>query len=51
MVERAENEIGRTIKVDKTILTSLREKFARVCVEVDQTGYKLKGRMLEIQCE
>lgn len=38
-LERGGNRIGRTIKIDKATTVASREKFAKVCVEVDLTKH------------
>lgn len=55
-LKRAWNKIGCTIKVDKTTLLASRDKFVRVCIEIDlikllKAGYKLRRVLQEIQYE
>lgn len=51
---RAGDCVGRTIKVDVTMLIASRGKFARVSVEVDLTkplkaGYRMRGEYWNLQ--
>lgn len=55
-LRKAGNEIGHTIKVDIITLLASREKFARVCVEVDLqkpliAGYRMRGEFWRLQYE
>lgn len=55
-LERVDNGIRKTLKVDDTTLTASQKKFARVGVEVDRTkppkaGFRLMGRYWKVQYE
>lgn len=55
-LERASIKIGRTMKVDRTMLIASYGRFARVCVGIDLTkllrvGYRLNHEMHELQYE
>lgn len=55
-LQRAGNQIGKSLKVDYTTLLASRGRFARVCVEVDlyhplKSTYELKNRSWRLQYE
>lgn len=55
-LKKAADQIGHTIRVDHTTMTTVRGKFARVCVEVDfsvplKSHYRMRGKDYRIQYE
>lgn len=55
-IKKTDNHIGRMIKIDTATLFVSREKFARVCVEVDlrkplKSGYRLRGEYRRLRYE
>lgn len=55
-LRKAGDRIGGTIKVDSTALATSREKFARVCVEIDLdkpfvASYRMRGWEGKLQYE
>lgn len=55
-LHRVGNKIGRTLKVNVTVLSASRGEYARICVEIDlrkplKVGYRLRDQRWKIQYE
>lgn len=55
-LQNAGDQLGRTIKVDSTMLATTRGRFVRVCIEIDlkkplQSRYRMRGRKWQLQYE